>query len=257
MKNKVPSYIAQLLNEKVIQYKQPTFIQHDPISIPHLFDTAQDKEIAGLLTAIISWGNRKSIIQSAKQLMQLLQYRPYEFVMNYSISDNKILKQFYYRTFQPDDVIFFIKALHKYYSNHHSLENIFISENIVEGIHQFREEMLKVRHFKRSEKHLPDVKKGSAAKRINMFLRWMVRKDEIDFGLWKNISTRQLLIPLDIHTSRTAYDLGLLDNTNNHLKNVIQLTELLKTLDENDPVKYDFALFGIGVFEKSNLSSAR
>lgn len=246
--NKIPNNIAELLEQKLIEYKHASFITNDPIRIPHLFRKKEDIEIAAFLTALISWGNRKSIIQSAHQLMHLLQHRPYHFVMQYSTADNKILRQFYYRTFQAEDLIFIIRALHKYYQNYSSLEDIFVGKSIVEGIHQLREQLLSVAHLRRSEKHLPDVKKGSAAKRINMFLRWMVRKDDIDLGIWIRLHPSQLIIPLDIHTARVSYALGLIDNQRSHLKNALQLTHLLKTLDANDPVKYDFALFGMGVF---------
>lgn len=249
--NKIPLHIADLLNEKVIQYKQAFFIQDDPISIPHLFNNRQDVEIAGFLTALISWGNRKSIIRSATQLINIMHYQPYNFILNYSRVDNKYLKSFYYRTFQPADTIFYIKALSNYYKNYDSLEEIFVGEKVVTGIKNLREELLHTPHLKRSEKHLPDMSKNAAGKRINMFLRWMVRKDEVDFGLWEQLSPSELLIPLDVHTARVAYTLGLLKNQKSCLTNVLELTELLKTLDNQDPVKYDFALFGMGVYEKT------
>jgi len=254
MSNDIPSEIAILLNEKLKLYQHPSFIVDDPISIPHCFEKLQDVEIAGFLTALIAWGNRKNIIQSAQQLMRIMNYQPYEFVMNYSRADDKFLKTFYYRTFQPSDTLFFVRALSRYYQHHKSLEEIFIHKPIVEGIQHLREVLLQTPHQKRNAKHLPDVSKGSAAKRINMFLRWMVRKDSIDFGIWKNISTSELLIPLDIHTARTSHYLGLLKNTNSNLKNVLHLTTLLKTLDAQDPVKYDFALFGMSMYEKIKLN---
>ncbi len=251
--SKIPQYIAELLNEKVIQYKNVFFIQHDPISIPHLFNALQDIEISGFLTALISWGNRKAIIQSATQLMQIMHYQPYAFILNYSKVDNKFLKKFYYRTFQPSDTIFYIQSLSNYYKKYDSLERVFIGKSIIQGLKELRDELLQTPHIKRNEKHLPDINKKSAAKKINMFLRWMVRKDEIDFGLWKHISSSELLIPLDIHTARTSYALGLLKSTQANLQNVLLLTDLLKTLDGDDPVKYDFALFGMGVYEQKNL----
>ena len=248
--NKIPPLLAHLLNDKVRQYKSSAFILNDPICIPHQFSQAQDIEIAAFLTALISWGNRTSIIQAAQKLMQILQPTPYLFVMNYSPADNKLLKNFYYRTFQPYDILFYIKTLHRFYYTYKSLEVLFHGTNILQGIQNLRDELLCTPHQKRVEKHLPNTKKGSAAKRINMFLRWMVRKDEIDFGLWKSIQPSELLIPLDTHTSCTAYLLGLLPNTKAHLNNVLHLTNLLKTLDAQDPIKYDFALFGMGIYEK-------
>ncbi len=250
--NSISLEIAELLNKKLKQYKVLDFIKEDPITVPHLFTNLYDIEIAGFLTALISWGNRKSIIQSGIRLMKLLNHQPYYFVMNYSKTDDKILRQFYYRTFQPSDSIFYIRSLNHYYKKYDSLEEVFKKRSILDGIAELRTSLLQVRHVKRNEKHLPDVKKESAAKRINMFLRWMVRKDNIDFGLWKSISPSDLLIPLDVHTVRTSYSLGLLKSNKAHLQNVIHLTSLLKTLDEKDPVKYDFALFGIGRYEKKN-----
>lgn len=249
--NKIPTHIAELLNIKLKQYQSPAFIDEDPVSIPHLFDNPKDIEIAAFLTAIISWGNRKSIIKSAQSLMKLMQWKPHAFVMNYTPADNKLLKNFYYRTFQPEDTVFFIHALHRYYKQYDSLEKLFIGNTVTTGIQALRTELLYTLHKKRSEKHLPDIDKGSAAKRINMFLRWMVRKDEIDFGIWKNIHTSDLLIPLDIHTARTAQALELLPDNKSNLKNTLHLTALLKTLDPYDPVKYDFALFGMSIYEKN------
>lgn len=247
--NEIPPLLANLLNDKVRQYKSSAFILNDPVCIPHQFSQPQDIEIAAFLTALISWGNRTAIIQAARQLMQILQPTPYLFVMNYSPADNQLLKHFYYRTFQPYDTVFYIKTLHRFYHTQKSLEVLFRGYGILQGIQNLRDELLHTPHQTRAEKHLPDIKKGSAAKRINMFLRWMVRKDDIDFGLWKSIHSSELLIPLDIHTSRTAHLLGLLPNNKAHLKNVLYLTNLLKTLDAQDPVKYDFALFGMGVYE--------
>lgn len=250
--NKIPLQLVELLNKKVQKYKTPEFILQDPISIPHQFHQKQDIEIAGFLTAIISWGSRKNILASAQKLMKIMNNKPYYFICNYSPADNKKLTTFYYRTFQPEDTLFFIKSLNRYYSRYNTLEKVFESQSVIDGIDNLRNELLKVNHLNRNKKHLPDVKNGSAAKRINMFLRWMVRKDEVDFGLWNALKPSDLLIPLDIHTARTAYSLGLLNNTQSHLKNVLHLTEILKTIDKNDPIKYDFALFGMSAYEKLN-----
>ncbi len=249
--NKIPTHIAELLNIKLKQYQSSAFIHNDPICIPHMFSDPQDIEIAAFLTSIISWGNRMNIIRAAQSLMKMMKQKPYDFVMNYTSSDNKLLKNFYYRTFQGDDTIFFIRTLQHFYKHHTSLEKLFIDRTIIQGIEILRTELLRIPHKKRSEKHLPDIGKGSAAKRINMFLRWMVRKDEIDFGIWKNIHSSDLLIPLDIHTARTSHTLGILPNNKSNLKNTLYLTNLLKTLDPHDPVKYDFALFGIGIYERN------
>ena len=248
--------VKPFLDEKVHQYNQPVFIDSDPISIPHQFNQKEDIEIAGFLTAIISWGRRTAIITSANQLMKLMDNSPYDFVINASSNELSKLSRFVYRTFNSDDLLFLINALKKIYSDKSGLEGVASYSyknggNIKGAITGIRDALLSNPHLKRSEKHLANPDKGSAAKRINMFLRWMVRKDEkgVDFGLWNNIPQNELMCPLDVHSGRVARKLGLLMRKQNDWKAVEELTENLKRFDPEDPVKYDFALFGLGVFE--------
>ncbi len=237
-------------------YNQPTFIQGDPISIPHQFTRKEDIEISGFLTAIIAWGRRDQIIKSANYLMELMENNPYDFVINAGPSELKKLTHFYYRTFKADDLLFLVEALKNIYNNYGGLEQVAIDgfskqNNIKDVILNIRGHLLQTEHLKRSEKHLANPESGSAAKRINMFLRWMIRQDDkgVDFGLWKSIPQSKLMCPLDVHSGRVARKLGLLTRTQNDWKAVEELTANLRKFDPDDPVKYDFALFGTGVFE--------
>ena len=248
--------ILELLNKKVNEYNKPIFIEPDPISIPHKFTNQKDIEIAGYLTSIISWGRRPAILKSANRLMQIMGNEPYNFVMQAGKSELKQLEGFVYRTFNSDDCLFAIEAMKNFYSKFPTMgdfaeEQFLKKNNIKDVIVDIREELLKTEHLKRSEKHFANPDAGSAAKRTNMFLRWMIRKDNngVDFGLWKNIPASALMIPLDVHSGNTARALGLLKRKQNDWKAVEELTDSLRRFDENDPVKYDFALFGIGVFE--------
>lgn len=249
------SALREFLDFKADQYNNPSFIETDPISIPHAFSSREDIEIAGLLVAVIAWGNRKSIISSGERLMELMGHAPFDFVMSHSARDLKRVSDFVHRTFNGKDLAFFIRGLKKIYQAG-GMEDIF-AENMRDGslqnsIHMFRQEMFRVPHEARAEKHLPDVLRGSAAKRINMFLRWMVRKDNkgVDFGIWKDIPPSVLSCPLDVHSGRVARNLGLLSRKQNDAAAVAELDAALRALDPQDPVKYDFALFGLGVFEK-------
>ena len=240
----------------MVQYNQVSFITTDPISIPRQFTRKEDIEISGFLTAIISWGRRDQIIKSANHLMDLMEYSPYEFVLNAGRFELKKLTNFYYRTFNADDTLFLVEALKKIYTNMGGLEQVAFegfSRNgtIKDAILNIRNQILQSEHLKRSEKHLANPNKGSAAKRLNMFLRWMVRQDNtgVDFGLWKSIPQSKLMCPLDVHSGRVARNLGLLKRKQDDWKSVEELTERLKVFDPDDPVKYDFALFGMGVFE--------
>jgi len=253
--------LRELLEQKTLQYHQPVFIEDDPISIPHLFSRHEDIEIAGFLTAIISWGQRKSIIQSSRLLMKMMDDSPWHFVMNAGVAELKCLSKFVYRTLNGDDLLFIVEALRKLYRDHESMENAFVfkvdeaSFTMFNLVNKFRERLLEVPHLQRSEKHLGHPLKGSAAKRINMFLRWMVRSSDsgVDFGLWTKIKPSQLCIPLDLHVGRVARELGLLNRRQDDWKAVEELTAKLRTFDENDPIKYDFALFGMGRYEKFKL----
>lgn len=250
------SELRDFLNQKVIQYNKPEFVTSDPIQVPKKFSKLQDIEIAAFFAATIAWGNRTSIIKNAENLMERMGNNPYDFVLNASNKDLKSLRGFVHRTFNEVDALFFVKALRGIYTKHQSLENLFlptVSEvNLHEGICRFRKVFFDIPYPPRTSKHVSNPHKGSAAKRLHMFLRWMVRRDKngVDFGLWKNIDPALLSCPLDIHSGNVARKLGLLKRKQNDLKALIELDNQLRKLDPQDPVKYDFALFGLGVFEK-------
>jgi len=240
------------LENNYCRFNHPSFIVSDPVSIPHQFTRKEDIEISGLLTALISWGNRTSILKSAQRLMTLMSDSPYEFICHASPHDLAQLRGFVHRTFQGEDAGFMVRALQHIYKNKGGLEILFSSMNQFGSSHaitQFRNAALEADHFPRSEKHLANPESGSSAKRINMFLRWMVRKDDkgVDFGLWKTIDPANLICPLDVHSGRVARRLGLLDRKVNDWRAAEELTANLRIFDPQDPVKYDFALFGIGV----------
>ena len=249
-------YLKDFLDSKVVEYNHPRFIETDPIQVPHTFKIKEDIEIAGFLTASIAWGNRKSIIHNAYRMMQLLDRAPYDFIMNHKEDDLERLLPFVHRTFNGDDFIQFIKSLQHIYTNHGGLEHIFSVHaepySLQRAIHEFKKTFFEINHLRRTQKHLSDPLKGSAAKRLNMFLRWMVRNDNsgVDFGLWKKLKPSQLSCPLDVHSGNVARKLGLLHRKQNDAKGLEELDASLRRLDSNDPVKYDFALFGLGVFEK-------
>ena len=256
MVNKLKSSeLNEFLDSKVEQYNNVKFINSDPIQIPHLFSLKEDIEISGFLTATISWGNRKSIINNAKKLINLLDYAPYDFVLNHQDTDLEKLEPFVHRTFNGTDCIQFIKSLQHIYKSHGGLESLFSkhaqSNSIQNSISKFKTIFFEINHLQRTQKHISDPLKNSAAKRINMYLRWMVRDNNsgVDFGLWKNISPAILSCPLDVHSGNVARKLGLLKRKQNDAKALLELDTSLRKLDKNDPVKYDFALFGLGVFE--------
>lgn len=234
------------------RFNHPSFIPVDPVSIPHMYTLKEDIEISALLTALISWGNRTSILKSARKLMSLMSDSPYEFIIHASDGDLVPFRSFVHRTFQGEDAGFMVRAIQHIYMNKGGLEQLFSSMDrygASHAIRQFRNAALEVPHFERSEKHLANPDSGSAAKRINMFLRWMVRSDDrgVDFGIWKNISPASLICPLDVHSGRAARRLGLLERKANDWKAAEELTRNLRKFDPQDPVRYDFALFGIGV----------
>lgn len=247
--------LKEFLDSKVDQYNHPRFIESDPIQIPHQFSKKEDIEIAGFLTATIAWGNRKSIINNAHKMMQLLEQSPYDFVSNHQESDLEKLNNFVHRTFNGQDFIQFIKSLNHIYNNHNGLEALFSANikghSLQPAIHQFKTHFFEINHLPRTQKHVGDPLKNSAAKRINMYLRWMVRQDQngVDFGIWKHISPSVLSCPLDVHSGNVARKLGLLKRKQNDGKALAELDIALRKLDQDDPVKYDFALFGLGVFE--------
>ncbi|WP_034040214.1 TIGR02757 family protein [Wocania ichthyoenteri] len=243
------------LDTKVAQYNSLKFIESDPIQIPHQFHKKEDIEIAGFLTATIAWGNRKSIITNAKRLMDLLDNAPYDFVLNHHESDLEKLLHFVHRTFNGSDCAQFIKCLRHIYLNHSGLESLFSkhaeTDSLQKSISNFKSVFFEIDHLQRTQKHVSDPLKNSAAKRINMFLRWMVRNDNagVDFGIWKSLSPSLLSCPLDVHSGNVARKLGLLKRKQNDAKALLELDTALRKLDAKDPVKYDFALFGLGVFE--------
>lgn len=248
--------LKDFLDAKVVQYNHPRFLDSDPIQIPHGFTKREDIEISGFLTAIIAWGNRKSIINNAAKLMELMDQAPYDFVMNHRETDLEKLSGFVHRTFNGTDLTYFVHSLKNIYQQHNGLEAVFArnqqKNTLQPAISAFKETFFELPHAQRSTKHISDPLKGSAAKRINMFLRWMVRDANtgVDFGLWKSIAPSQLSCPLDVHSGNVARKLKLLTRKQNDAKAVAELDKNLRRLDPYDPVKYDFALFGLGVFEK-------
>lgn len=250
--------LKDFLDEKVIKYNNKAFIDSDPIQIPHQYTLKEDIEISAFLVATLAWGKRKTIIQKSEKLMSLMGNSPYDFILNHSEQNVQKLADFTHRTFNGVDCQYFIKSLHNIYTNHNGLENIFTinqgETQMHESIINFRTIFFETEHWIRTRKHLPDPSTGAAAKRMHMFLRWMVRKDKkgVDFGLWKNIPMSKLSCPLDVHTGNVARLLGLITRKQNDIKTVKQLDERLREFDQNDPVKYDFALFGLGVHEGFN-----
>lgn len=248
--------LKEFLDVKVDQYNLPFFLESDPIQIPHKFSAKEDIEISAFLTATIAWGNRKSIINNANRMMSLLDNAPFDFVQNHTASDLDQLKDFVHRTYNGSDFSFFIRSLKNIYTNHRGLEHVFANnatkDSMQNSISEFKKVFFEIPHPQRTTKHISDPLKGSAAKRINMFLRWMVREAStgVDFGIWKNISPSQLSCPLDVHSGNVARKLMLLKRKQNDAKALSELDVSLRKLDPMDPVKYDFALFGLGVFEK-------
>ena len=250
--------LYELLEEKATFYNNPEFIETDPISIPHRFTKKEDIEISGFLAATMAWGQRITIINKSSELMCRMDNAPFDFVINASEKEIGTLSTFVHRTFQGEDCMNFIQGLQYIYKYHGGPETVFSAgyiqnQSIKESLMRFREVFFSFEHLHRTRKHIPDPQKGSAAKRINMFLRWMVRNDGkgVDFGIWKNFKTSDLLCPLDLHSGNVARKLGLLDRKNNDWQAVEELTSNLRTFDPLDPVKYDFALFGTGVNEKN------
>jgi uncharacterized protein (TIGR02757 family) len=251
-------FLFDFLEEKVRQYNHTGFIESDPVAIPHLFEKKEDIEIAAFFAATIAWGQRTTIISNARKLMRMMDDSPYEFIVHADTSELRHLSSFVHRTFNGNDVIFFIRSLQNIYMNHGGLEKIFTDSVIPDdsdaknGLLKFRDVFFSIPHPQHVSRHVADVDTGSAAKRLNMFLRWMVRIDNkgVDFGIWKGIGMNKLYCPLDVHSGQVARKLGLLSRNQNDWKAVEELTAALRTFDPVDPVKYDFALFGLGVFEK-------
>ncbi len=247
--------LKEFLNKKVDQYNQPSFIKHDPVSIPHLFSKKQDIEIAGFFASIFAWGNRTTIIKKSKELMQLMQMQPYEFCMNEDLERLQQLLEFKHRTFKTTDLLYFVAFLQHHYSKHASLEDAFTMhgdsiEEMLTGFHHYFFSLEDVPP--RTKKHISTPEKKSTCKRLNMFLRWMVRKDNngVDLGIWKKISPAALICPIDLHVARVSRHFNLLQRKQTDWQAAIELTNNLKEFDRDDPVKYDFALFALGINEK-------
>lgn len=245
--------LKEFLDEKYHQFNVPSYIDSDPIQIPHQYSKKEDIEISAFLTSTIAWGQRKTIIKNAFNMMHLMDNQPHEFLLNASKKEINGLNNFSHRTFNNVDFKYYIKALQYIYKKFNGLESFFKDEPVlINSIINLRKAFFEPQHEKRTEKHFPDITSGSAAKRLNMFLRWMVRKDKIgvDFGLWNSVNPSNLFIPIDVHVGNVARKLGMLKRKQNDWKAVKELTCLLKKFDPEDPVKYDYALFGLGVFEK-------
>ncbi|MGL4631707.1 MAG: TIGR02757 family protein [Leadbetterella sp.] len=247
--------IVDLLESKYQEYNTPDFIQPDPISVPHRFSKKQDKEIAGFFAAILAWGLRKTIIAKCTELMQLMDNAPHDFVCHAGDSDLKRILTFKHRTFNTTDLLYFVDFFRHHYSQYDSLEDAFLvqneeSQNIKQNLIGFKEYVSSLEHFpKRSGKHVSTPTKNSACKRLNMYLRWMVRKDDrgVDFGIWTRLKSSQLVIPCDVHVQKSVEKLGLMPSSKVNWNYAAELTEKLKFLDPNDPAKYDFALFGMSM----------
>ena len=251
------SEIKELLDEKYFQFNNTSFIETDPISIPHQFSKKEDIEIASLLVATIAWGQRTSIINNGNKLMRLMNDEPHDFILNFTKKDAARFEGFVHRTFNSTDCVFFLNSLKHIYTKHGGLEAAFSTDfssnetDVKNAITNFRALFLNTEHQSRSEKHISNPSAKSSAKRLCMFLRWMVRKDKhgVDFGIWKSIKSSQLCLPLDLHTGNVSRKLGLLNRTQNDWQAVEEITSVLRTFDKNDPIKYDFSLFGLGAFE--------
>lgn len=246
--------LTHFLDQKATEYNQSFFIEHDPIQIPHRFSLKQDIEIAALLSATIAWGNRKSIIKNADSMMQRMDNSPFDFILHATPKDLEKLHGFVHRTFNEFDFKYFVLALQRIYKEHKSLEELFLiqpeEQNPKQAIERFRNAFFLGEKI-RTNKHISSPAKNSSAKRLNMFLRWMVRQDKqgVDFGIWQQIPTSKLSLPLDVHTGNVARKLGILTRKQNDWKAVEELDIALRKMDSQDPIKYDFALFGLGAFE--------
>tara|TARA_Y100000385_G_scaffold214758_1_gene223360 strand:+ start:16017 stop:16775 length:759 start_codon:yes stop_codon:yes gene_type:complete len=245
--------LKEFLDEKVYLYNRPEFINNDPVAIPHEFNQKEDIEISAFFTATIAWGRRPLILKNAKRIMALLDNCPYDFILH--ASKNEVIKSsnFCHRTFNGSDLQTFIYCLRNIYQNHQGLEACFYTRNkdMSQSISDFKKIFFEIKHPKRTEKHISDPMRGSASKRLMMFLRWMVRTNNqnIDFEIWKTLDPRQLSCPLDVHTGNVGRKLGLITRKANDWKTVKELDNNLRLFCPEDPAKYDFALFGLGVYE--------
>ncbi len=248
--------LKEFLDEKVDKFNQPNFIETDPIQVPRKFTQKEDIEISGFLTATIAWGNRTAIIKNAARLMNLMDYQPTDFILNSSSLEIERLNRFVHRTFNGHDCIYFIRSLKNIYQNHRGLQAVFEDGfaneiSVKSSLSHFYKIFFEI-DGERTRKHVSNVEKGSSGKRLNMFLRWMIRNDKsgVDFGIWDGIPKSELMLPLDVHTGNVGRKLGILQRKSNDWKAVEEITKTLRTFDPADPIKYDFALFGLGAFEK-------
>jgi uncharacterized protein (TIGR02757 family) len=250
--------LKQFLDTKVAQYNQPAFVEKDPVSVPHAFTKKQDIEIAGLFAAVLAWGNRTTIINNCTKLMGWMDNEPHDFIVHHKDTDLKPFVRFAHRTFNATDLLYFISFLKYHYSNHASLEDAFVpakkynEATTEQALICFHNYFFSIEHPERTKKHIATPARGSACKRLSMYLRWMVRKDNagVDFGIWKKIKPAQLVCPLDVHVARVAERLGLLDNIKSNWANALQLTAHLRALNPADPAIYDYALFSLGIEER-------
>ncbi len=248
--------LKEFLDTKAAQYEHPQFLEYDPLQVPHRFSKKEDIEISAFLTATIAWGNRKSIINNATLLMELLDNAPFDFTMQHQPRDLDRFQDFVHRTFNGNDLRYFIQSLNNIYTRHGGLEGVFrahqTKDSLQPAISALKKTFFELPHLSRTKKHVSDPNTGSAAKRINMFLRWMIRSSQkgVDFHLWKMLSPSQLSCPLDVHSGKVARKLKLLQRKQNDAKALAELDANLRKMDPKDPVKYDFALFGLGVFER-------
>lgn len=254
----MPNNLKDFLDDCVDQFNQISFIENDPISIPHRFSRRQDIEIMGFWTAVLAWGQRKTIISKSLELVNLMDGAPYDFILNHQESDREKWLNFKHRTFQATDTLYFLTFLQHYYTHHESLEDLFYTPDahVESSLIRFHNYFFELPDAPgRTRKHIANPASGSTCKRLNMFLRWMVRKDDrgVDFGIWNRLRPSQLLIPLDVHVDRVARRLGLLERPRTDWAAVLELTARLRAFDPEDPVKYDFALFGLGVEESKRL----
>lgn len=250
--------LKSFLDQKSDQYNSVMFIDKDPVLVPRLFKKKEDIEIAGFLAAVIAWGQRITIIRNAKQLIQWMDNSPHDFIMHFNDTDLQPFRKFVHRTFNGSDCEYFMWSLKNIYQRYDSMENAFCKgfgedePNVKNAIVNFRRRFFELDHPFRTEKHIANPAKNAAAKRLNMYLRWMVRKDSkgVDFGIWTTIRPDQLICPLDVHVAAVARKLNLLNRKINDWQAAEELTASLRKLNPTDPVKYDFALFGLGIFEK-------
>ena len=260
-KKNIAADLKIFLDKKVLEFNNPSFIKDDPVCIPHLFSKKQDIEIGGFFAAIFAWGTRKTIINKCKSLLTLMNNTPYDFCINHTDEDLKKLEKFCHRTFNATDLLYFISFLKFHYSKYNSLETAFFKNTIKQqpgsvvedSLNSFYQYFFSLEDVPvRTRKHIATPQKNSSCKRLNMYLRWMVRNDKkgVDFGIWKKIEPSQLICPIDVHVARVAKHFNLLKRKQVDWQAAVELTDELRKFDSNDPVKYDFALFGLGVLEK-------